>query len=53
VAVDRGALPTFSGYDVPLRSSLVAALAGVLAFLAIDVVVFSILVYRFNRYVFA
>ncbi|HSY47184.1 MAG TPA: ABC transporter permease subunit [Thermoanaerobaculia bacterium] len=52
VTVDRGAIPTFSGYEVPLRDSLTAALAGVLMFLAADVVVFSLLVYRFNRYVF-
>lgn len=52
VPVDRGAIPTFSGYEVPLRDSLTAALAGVLMFLAADIVVFSLLVYSFNRYVF-
>jgi hypothetical protein len=52
VPVDRGAIPAFSGYEVPLRDSLTAALAGMLMFLAADVVVFSLLVYRFNRYVF-
>jgi ABC-type transport system involved in multi-copper enzyme maturation permease subunit len=52
VPVDRGAIPAFSGYDVPVRESLTAALTGVLLFLAADLLLFTLLAYRFNRYVF-
>lgn len=52
VPVDRGALPTFAGYEVPVGASLTAAVAGVLLFLAADAVLFLLIAYRFNRYVF-
>jgi ABC-type transport system involved in multi-copper enzyme maturation permease subunit len=52
VPVDRGAIPVFSGYDVPVRDSLIAALEGILLFLAADIALFTLVAYRFNRYVF-
>jgi hypothetical protein len=52
VPVDRGAIPVFAGYDVAVRDSLTASIAGVLLFFVADIALFALIAYRFNRYVF-